>query len=125
MSKPKKTEYERVRDVWYKKLADDGFNDIELVWFGGRGTSRSEQWKDPDLRQATVDYYCMAQHFLNEYEFDTEVEKIMWEYYSNGLSFREIAKVLNKTKVTKTNKDAVWLIIKRLEEIMKGLYLST
>lgn len=122
----KKSEFERVQDFWYKKLKDSGFNDIEYADGSiAVGLPRSVKWKDEDLRQITQDYYCMAYHFLNSYQFDTELEKIMWEYHSEGLSARDISKLLKQTKVKKISRDRVWVKLKKLENIMKGLYLST
>lgn len=121
----KKTEYERIRDVWYKKLKDSGFEDIEQP--GGSinsGVPRSMNFQEEDLRQITQDYYCMAYHFLNSYEFDSELERVIWDYHTNGLSLRNIVKLLKQTKVSKASKDKVWRIVSRLENIMKGLYLS-
>jgi hypothetical protein len=121
----KKTEYERIRDVWYKKLKDEGFEDIEHADGSiNSGMPRSFGWNDADLRQLTQDYYCMANHFLNEYEFESELEKTMWDYHTNGLSIRNITKILNDAKVTETNRIRVWKTIKKLEDIMKSLYLS-
>jgi hypothetical protein len=121
----KKTELERVQSVWYKKLKDSGFNDIEQDNQSiNRSISKAFLKKDPVIREVVQEYYCMAYHFLNEYEFDTELDKVMWEYHTNGLSARNIAKLLNATKVTKTSKTAVWKTVKKLEDIMKGLYLS-
>jgi len=121
----KKTEYERIRDVWYKKLKDSGFEDIEQP--GGSiniGAPRSIHFQEEDLRQITQDYYCMAYHFLNSYEFDSELERVIWDYHTNGLSNRAIGKLLKQTKISKISRDMVWKIVSRLENIMKGLYLS-
>jgi hypothetical protein len=126
MSQRKKTEYERVRDVWYKKLEDQGFDDIEYRDGSLRHAkgARSVTWERDDLKQLVQDYYCMAYHFLNDYQFDTELDKIIWEYHTNGISVRNIAKLLNEAKVCQTDRNHVWKTIKKLEVIMKGLYLS-
>lgn len=119
----KKTEYERVRDHWYKKLENEGFKDIEH--HDGSiniGLPRSVNWSDEELRQITQDYYCMAYHFLNQYQFEDELERIVWEYHAEGLSVRDIAATLKKVNIN-TSKDRVWRIVKRLETAMKELYL--
>lgn len=132
----KKSEYERLRAYWYKRLADEtDFKDIEYdnngenssISKGGAATPDAREgrtWADPQLRQAVQDYYCMAQHFLNEHAFADEQEKVIWEYYSEGISIRNIVKILNQLPFEKTNKIRVWKTIKKLETIMKGLYLS-
>lgn len=126
MSKSKKTELERLKEIWYKKLKDTGFDDIELSeqYSNRRSTSRSNDWIDPLLRQATEDYYTMAYHFLHSYEFESEIEKVIWEYHAEGLSIRNIVKILKDVKV-ETNRIKVWKTVNRLTTIMKGLYLYT
>lgn len=123
----KKTDYDRIKSVWYKKLKDEGFKDIEHDdnSINASSLSRSFKWKDPELRQIVQDYYAMAYHFLNEHAFTNELEKVMWEYHTNGLSIRNIVKLLNQVSSEKTNRIKVWKIIKKLEDTMKGLYLST
>lgn len=126
MSKRPKT-YEQLRDQWYAKLKKKGFDDIEDTqgrlkkWssdvFGKKALVQNGGW------QAKAAYYQMAERFLNEYEFATELEKTIWEYHTNAVSVRDIAETLNKAKVTKTNRQAVWLVVHRLEDLMKRMYL--
>ncbi len=126
--KPRKSDYERLKEVWYKKLKDEGFEDLEHSDGSlNNATPSSIRANNEHTRlkaETTRDYYCMAYYFLNEYEFDTEVDKIMWEYHTNGIPCRQIAKLLNEAKVTKTSRDIVWRKLKKLEAIMKNLYLS-
>lgn len=122
----KKTEYERVRDVWYKRLKDEGFVDIEHSDGSiNSGVPRGISGQDPELRELTEEYYNMATQFLNDHEFESELDKVIWEYHTNGLSPRNIAKVLNDAKVIKIGFVKIWRIIKNLEAIMKRQYLST
>lgn len=123
----KKTDFDRLKDFWYKRLEDDGFVDIEHNdgSINSSSPARSTRNQTPDLRQVIQDYYSMSYHFLNEYKFSNELEKIMWEYHTEGLSVRAISKILKDTKVAKTSKTKVGEIIKKLEDIMKRLYLST
>lgn len=119
-----KSEYAKLRDLWYDKLKAEGFEDIEdseytiKVW-----SSRFAKLKDVDTWQQKADYYYIANHFLNSYEFDSELEKIIWEYHTNCISIRDITQLLRDTKVLDTNRDYIWLIIKRLKAIMKRMYL--
>lgn len=128
MVKSSKTDLKSLQDIWYKKLKDSGFKDIEHA----DGTSKhakpqSNKWLDPDQRQVVLDYYCMAYHFLNSHAFDSELHKVMWEYYSEGLSMRAIATAINSVfpKRRRISKDKVHRIINKYDKIMKGLYLST
>lgn len=127
MSK-KKSELERLQAVWYKKLKESGFDDIEhadgsinsAVPYALRQNDATTQLR----AQAIQDYYCMTQHFLNDHVFDNETDKIIWEYYTHGLSYRDIAKLLKTAGIAKISRDIVWRKIKKLEDTMKGLYLQ-
>lgn len=118
--------YLELKKIWYKKLADSGFSDLEadehrmkksLSTIFQQLTVREGGW------QAKAAYYQMADRFLLEFEFATELEKTIWEYHANAISIRDIATTLNKAKITKTNRQAIWLILRRLENIMKSKYL--
>ena len=120
----KKTEYQEQKEIWYKRLKDDGFKDLEHD--DGTiniGVPRSMQGQDAELRQLVQDYYCMCYYFLNSHRFENELEKVVWEYHTEGLSVRDISKALKSAEID-MSKDRVWRAVRRLEDIMKGLYLS-
>ena len=126
MKARKKTNFKLEQEKWYKKLKESGFKDIEHADGSLNVTNpRSFHFKDEDLRQSVQDYYCMAYHFLNAYKFISELDKVMWEYHTEGLSIRNIVKTLNKAGFDKVNRTSVWKCIRRLENTMKELYLST
>lgn len=123
-----KEKYERLRDRWYAKLKKSGFEDIEQdednlkIWsstyFGHRlRTNHAGGW------QAKAAYYSMAERFLHEYQFSSNLEHAIWEYHTNGISIRDITDTLKKAKV-KTNRQYVWEAVHKLEIEMKKLYLE-
>lgn len=125
MSQNKSDDYDKLRAIWYQKLKDEGYNDIEsdedhLKTWSTKFASKKSQadW------QAKATYYSMASNFLNDYPFENDLERIIWEYHANAISVRDIAITLNKAGITKTNRTTVWQTIKRLEAKMKSLYLS-
>jgi hypothetical protein len=126
MSKKPQTEYERQKEIWYKKLADSGFVDIEenngndLKHWDGSGSTRH----DPDYIQAKQEYYNVAMHFLTNHKFDSELEKVIWEYHSNAVSARNISKTLVSAGFVKMGRMTVWRVIKRLRSAMKRLYVN-
>lgn len=145
MAKPKKfkpvtrSEYEALRDKWYKKLEKvkdetypDGFTDIERnedtlkVYssdkFGARRPGRSSFTQNGGW-QAKATYYSMAARYLSEYPFETRREQIIWEYHSNAVSVRDIAKLLRKVKI-KMKRTSVWEIVKKHKGKMFELYMS-
>jgi DNA-binding NarL/FixJ family response regulator len=112
-------ELKKLQAKWYKKLAKEGFKDIEVqesplemlhtwdsLYFLSRYTP--EQFKAKQL------YYERAAQFLHSHVFETSREKSIWEQYSQGLSARAIAK-LRRTSTYKIRK-----IIKNLERLMFG-----
>jgi hypothetical protein len=127
MSQPsnKKPEsYASVRKKWYAKLKKTGFKDIEKNDYTLKEYS-SIFAKDKAVRSwdAKTAYYYMATQFLNTYKFSSELDRIIWEYHTNAISIRNITKILNKTKVLRTNRDAIWQILRQLVIEMKKLYL--
>ena len=129
MSKSK-TEYEKLRDEWYDKLKDEGFEDIEssedrLKMWSTRAMRKNANENLLDSWQAKAAYYYMADSFLAEHEFDSSLERIIWEYHANALSHADIAEILNSAKIAKTNRTTVGLTIKRLVELMKKKYMNS
>jgi len=122
--KPRKPTLNQLKTIWYKKLKAEGFKDIEQDEFNLKKWTpnlnnkyKHQEWKH------SQDYYTLAGHFLNEYKFETKLEHIVWEYHMNGISMRNIAKILLKTKVVKkSNRTTVCLILKTLRDQMFKLY---
>jgi hypothetical protein len=121
-----KDDFKKLKAKWYKKLKDEtDFVDIEYE--DGSMTSclpRSPRNKIPYQQELIRDYYYMCYHFLNEHDFTTELEKVIWEYHTEGISVRDIVVVLKKIKI-KTDKTTVGEIVKKLGDIMKSRYLQT
>lgn len=130
-SKPKKPKsLKDLQKIWYEKLEKDGFEDIERNEYRlkvssnifSRKTGRSQSSLTPIAQAAKRDYYTMATHFLNTYPFETTLERNIWMYHSEGISRRDIIKILKKVnKKTRLYDQKVWDIIHRLETIMKKL----
>lgn len=120
MSNP--SEYDKLRKVWYEKLKDDGFDDIEAdddklkIW-----SSRFAQKQSVLSWEAKAVYYQMATNFLTDFKFETTRDKNIWTYHANGMSAREITRTLRKVRI-KTNRMTVWRTISRLQKLMKQLY---
>lgn len=73
--------------------------------------------------QAKQAYYQMAENFLNEYKFETKRDQIIWEYHSNGISVRDIVKVLRKVRI-EIGRQTVWDAVNRLRKKMYDMYMS-
>lgn len=128
MAKTKKPQdYKTLKDLWYKKLAKTGFYDIEWDEYDFKDVTPSVRFSRPIVIRnwhAKSEYYSMAGRFLHEYKFASNLEKAIWDYHSNGISARNIVKLLKKVKVIKPNKDNISTIIKRLVGKMKEMYMT-
>lgn len=121
----KPEDYEKLRAIWYKKLQKEGFKDIE------QDEDNLKEWStkfflnhDKTTREAKESYYSMATQFLNEYNFESNLDKVIWEYHANAMSVREIAETLRKAKIIK--RTGAWVhefVVKRLRKIMKKMYM--
>lgn len=124
MPQPPKTKLQKQTDVWYKKLKDKGFDDIEYPNGSIRSCLPQGGHKDPELQGIIQEYYYMATHFLNDHKFLNELDQVIWTYHTEGISPRNIEKLLKKVKVGKLKRTAIYDTIERLEIIMKQKYLS-
>ncbi len=127
MSNPNKPS-KKLIDKWYAKAKRAGFSDIERNENDLKTTTVSQI--TPSYRrdavvlwEAKADYYRLAEHFLNEYSFESDLEQAIWEYHVNGMSARDISITLKKARITKLTKTPIHAIIQRLSNIMKDRYL--
>lgn len=120
-----KSEYELQRAIWYKKLEEDGFRDIEQdednlkVW-----SSKISRGRRLELGESREAYYHMATRFLNDYQFSSDKEKSIWEYHTNGISARNIALLLQAANIKRSGRMTIWRNINRLSSFMKNMYMS-
>lgn len=126
MAKPKSNnDYKKLKEIWYKKLAKSGFEDIELDENTLKKGTRSSEFARPrsvKSWRSKEAYYYMATHFLHEHTFTSSLERAIWEYHSNGISGRDIARLLTSVRSKKINRMTVWRIVKKLNVIMKATY---
>lgn len=122
----KKSDYEKERDKWYAKLKKAGFEDAERNENDlKQGSSRLfiRHKYAAVLWESKQEYYRLAEFFLNEHKFESELERAVWEYHTNGISASDISETLRKAKVTKLKTTSIKTILKRLSEAMKRKYL--
>lgn len=118
-------EFKKLQKKWYKKLEDEDFNDVE------QDEEYLKQFARIDTRycgpiEAKIEYYRLATHFLNDYKFLSRFEYTIWMYHTEGISARNIAKILNRIKKRYKKKNIermmIWRVISRLAKEMKLLY---
>jgi hypothetical protein len=137
MSKFKTKGFKELHRAWMKKLKDEGFNDIEDL---NSPLELLKTWDStyfidgPEDFAGTEEYYQVAQELLNSHDFDSELERKIWELHSNGLSVRSIEIRLIETKIyvweafadgkkikesnNKYNKDLINIVIQRLQKFV-------
>lgn len=120
-----KSNYAKLKKIWYGKLKKSGFKDIEVnenLFNNAAAFSKinahgqhSDTW-----RKSKEEYYRMAEYFLNHYKFETTLDKVIWEYHVAGLGSTAIAPILNKIKIYRIvfTYSSVWSVINRLRRIM-------
>jgi hypothetical protein len=114
--KPRSLEEETA--FWYAKLKKEGFDDIEYGDWMRNGVSKSLLRSPEVVRSATQEYYYAANHFLHNYKFANRRDQVVWEYHTNGVSVRNISKLLKKVRITISSAH-IWRTIKRLQHVMK------
>jgi hypothetical protein len=114
--------FQKLQQKWYAKLEKSGFKDIEQDEDNlKRWSSDFTTKKFLDTYEAKADYYYMATQFLNDYKFETQIERVIWEYHAEGISNRNVAKLLKKVKISMSH-SSVLIIVSRLKKIMYALY---
>jgi hypothetical protein len=129
---PNEDDLSSLQKIWYKKLKESGFEDIEDVsspreylktwhsnYFYQRYTPESFEFKQ--------EYYRKASLFLHMYSFEwfpgssivNWMEREIWRQHSEGISLRAIALHFQNMGIS-TNKDKINHIVQRLSEIMKS-----
>ena len=99
----------KLEKIWYKKLKDFGFDDIELNGY-------LKDWSNRDVVHdlyshipmlggnsnrlikitSKRDYYIFAEHYIVEGEFCSKDHKTIWTMHANGVGIVDITKTLNK-----------------------------
>jgi len=111
-----------LQKIWYKKLKDDGFVDIEEFhenpFLKNSESTYFFRRYTPEEYAEKEEYYSCARRFLYRYSFETKLDREVWHLHSEGIGYREIADRLRSRRF-KCNKDSVNKIVVRLVEIMK------
>ena len=122
-------DFAKLQKIWYKKLADSGFQEIEannggqLKWSSSsqsaRNLARTSLVSQDNKRQ----YYRLAGFFLHEYAFDSQTDKFIWSKHAEGVSVRNISALLKSMGMkTYTSSASVCRIIDRLKKEMFKKY---
>jgi hypothetical protein len=122
MAKPV-TDFETLQKIWYKKLKESGFEDIEKP--DGQLKVRSALFNSKSFLKtidSKITYYYLADDFLHTHTFTNSLEQTIWEYHINAISTRDIAKILRAAGIKRKGRWTVWNIVKELRAKMKYKY---
>jgi len=125
MSDKKDKEFRELQDKWYKKLAKEGFDDLE--WTDSKtGRGQNSRYlkktlnnlrKVYDKNRAT--HYRLCENFLTHGRFPSKKHEFIFKLYVNGISYRlMIPKMFNNFKTGKRS-FSVFYIHPRLHECLK------
>lgn len=114
MQRPSK----KLQALWYQKLKDEGFNDIE------QDNGALKRWdfssfQDKDRIEEVANYYHAATHYGHTTEnFITIVEKYVWLAHSEGLSYRDVCVAIEQIFFVPITKEEVQSIIWKHNNLM-------
>lgn len=114
--------FDELKAKWDKKLLDSGFEDIEgkndtLKKHSFLGRNVDEFYANEVWHKSKEEYFRLAGQFYYEHNFSSQLDKKLWEYHKDGVSVREIARIL-KSKNIKLTKSAVFKHLKKLIDKM-------
>lgn len=116
-------ELKTLQKVWYKKLKENGFEDIEdtsspreylKTWH----SSYFQVRYTPEIFDLKQEYYRRASQFLHDHTFVDIIQKKIWELHAEGQSVRAISLALEPLGI-QMNKDQVHKVVVGLVKQMK------
>lgn len=111
-------EFKKLQADWDAKLKESGFEDIE------RNHTFLKRFHKDDMLDTfsnhdgatRMEYFAAAGRFLYDYQWESLVDRTVWELHCQGLSVREIARALKGTEVK--SKWKAHQIVQRLKTAM-------
>ena len=94
--------FEKLKEIWYQKLADTGFEDAEDTsqsdhplknWHSYNFTKNSNKNKYEKMDEKRQ-YYLQATTLIETYSFENPTHKIIWQYHCDGFSKRKIERLI-------------------------------
>jgi hypothetical protein len=81
---------------WKQKLEDSGFQDIEKSEDGYKLRKQTFDAEEPIKHQMQVEQNNLCHRILSEYSFKRDLDKLIFELHTQGLSVRQIESYLTK-----------------------------
>lgn len=86
-----------LQKIWYQKLKDSGFKDIE--------SSQKKAFNTPTRHTVfnlkyIQSYYSACENILERDQFENEIARIIWTLHARGMSNRQIMKETKRAMAT-------------------------
>lgn len=117
-------QFKKLQKEWYNKIASTGFEDVEL-FNETFGNAERCYLKRPSFKwalkwdSAILEHFRIARNFLAHGIFASDLDKKIWELYTEGLSIRQIASKLTKEGLP----HSAFPIFTRLKTLKVQMYL--
>lgn len=115
------TEFKRLKKEWDRKLAASGFDDIEkndtenIVTNEIIKTGENMYMHYVDfVENAGLDYYQFCHQILREFNFKRELDRVVFELYTEGRTVREISSDLESKGLKPLKKSSIDELIKKI-----------
>jgi hypothetical protein len=98
MSFWEKPEFKKEQDYWYKKAAEDGFNDIETIHEELKQNSpNAYRQAQPIIRENKLEYFLLLDQFVNDdnTNFDNGMDLFVMQRFAEGLTNKAICQLLD------------------------------
>lgn len=119
---PNSKEFLDLQAKWDKKLAKNGFTDIEQRDGRLKIHETTRFYNMSEIRkESSEQYYRLASFFYHEHNFINEKQKLVWFYHSNGITIRDIVKKLRKQGY-KAHRSTIHELIQKLLKLMYERY---
>lgn len=125
--KTKSKEFNDLQAKWYKKLKDSGFEDAEQdpetlkQWTRSKFAPQQNNGAALDVvmakNRSKQEYYRLAGHFLYDFNFTSELHRLIWELHSDGLSHRDISDKLKENGIKKARTQVLDIIHELKKEL--------
>lgn len=116
-------EFKKLNKEWAKKLAESGFNDLEKNEdeYVVRPEEITTKFNDDSfgsyvefVENSGLDYYQFCHQILRDFKFRNEMDRFVFEQYTEGRTEREIQRDLTGTNFRNVSNIAIHKIIKKI-----------
>lgn len=105
--------FKKQQAEWYSKLKVEGFQDIEQS--DKHGIVQPQIFRTKKHLQKGDDYYQFCQNILQNYNFRSERDRVVFELHTEGYSSREIEEYLEKSIYATLTHTAINNLILRIK----------